>query len=144
VDLGSFEPGTAGDGRNQLCAQALGMERFVFDLEGDGTGNPNAYVQALRIMTDPARQPVLVHCGAGSERTGCAAILYRKLVHGTPVEEGLAEARRFKHDPARNPRLEGVLAEYGEPILRAVREGGQVPGVPPLPEPKPVPPLVRR
>ena len=92
-------------------------------------------------MTDPARQPVLVHCGAGSERTSCAAILYNTLIHNTPIEEGLKEARRFKHDPARNPRLEEVLATYGEAILNAVCDGraALVPGVEPIPDPWPMP-----
>lgn len=138
IDLGSEDPGTAGDTRNQRCAEALGVPRFRFDLNGDATGNPNWYVHALRLMTDPARQPVLVHCGAGSERTGCAVILYNQLVHGTSIADGLKAAQDYKHDPARNPRLEEVLAKYAEPILSAAKNGGQVPGVDPIPTPAPV------
>jgi protein tyrosine/serine phosphatase len=137
IDLGSFEEGSRGDRRNQRTADALGIPRFRFDLSGDATGNPNAYVQALRLMTDPARQPVLVHCGAGSERTSCAVILYNRLIHQTPIETGLTESRRFKHDPARNPRLEEVLAAHGDAILNAAADGTQVPGSPPLPDPRP-------
>ncbi len=138
IDLGSYEPHERGDQRNQQVADAAGVKRYLFDLEGDATGNPNYYVQVLRLMRDPAHQPVLVHCGAGSERTGCAMILYNLLEHGTPVEEGMKDAYRFKHRDHRNPHFREVLDRWTEPILKAVRDGGQIPGVPVLPEPRPV------
>jgi protein tyrosine/serine phosphatase len=142
IDLGSaLKPdGTTDDAAvesiNERVAESLGVTRYRFNLVGDGTGNPNAYVQALRIMTDPGAQPVLVHCGAGSERTGIAVILYRNLVQGTPIDAGYVEARKFRHDPGRNPKLREVLDRYGEAIVRAVREGSQVPGVEPLAAPR--------
>jgi tyrosine-protein phosphatase SIW14 len=138
IDLGSYEPEERGDRRNQQMADAEGVTRYLFDLEGDATGNPNAYVQVLRLMLDPANQPVLVHCGAGSERTSCTMILYDHIVHGRSFEEGLKAAEEFKHSPRRNPHLRQVVEQYGEAIVRAVREGGSVEGAEELPEPKPV------
>ena len=137
VDLGSYEPNSVGDRRNQRLADALGLARFRFDLAGDATGNPNWYVYALRLMADPQRQPVLVHCGAGSERTGCVVILYNKLVHGATIEDGLKASRDFGHDERRNPRLAEVLAAHGDAILNAVCDGPAtlVSGVPPIPPP---------
>ncbi len=146
VDLGTWPAGSAGDRREQRTADALGVERYRFELIGDGTGNPNYYVNTLRIMTDPARQPVLVHCGAGAERTGMSVMLYRHLTLGTPIEEAYAEARRYKHEPDRNPKLREVLDRYGPMILEAYRQGRQisVPGeVEPVPEPTPVEPAPR-
>jgi protein tyrosine/serine phosphatase len=138
IDLGSYEPHERGDRRNQQVADALGIKRYVLDLEGDATGNPNYYVQALRIMRNPANHPVLVHCGAGSERTGCVMILYDNLQHGTSVEAGMQSAYRHKHRDHRNPNFRQVLEKWTDPITRAVRDGGQIPGVEPLPEPRPV------
>lgn len=138
IDFGSYEPHERGERRNQQVAEALGLTRYVMDLEGDATGNPNYYAQALRLMTDPANQPVLVHCGAGSERTGCAVILYDNLVHGTPLDEGLKAAQEHKHNPRRNPHLARVVEKWAQPILEAYRQGGPVAGAEPLPEPMPV------
>lgn len=126
VDLGAWEPGSDDDRRAQRTAEALGVTRLRFDLAGDGTGDPNQYVEALRVMTDPARQPVLVHCGAGSERTGIAVILYRRFTAGTPIEQGYEEAQRFKHRPSRNPRFREVLDRYAGAILAALRDGTRV------------------
>lgn len=137
IDLGTFEPGSAGDSREQRTARALGVTRYVFNLEGDSRGNPNEYVQALRLMTDPANQPVLVHCGAGSERTGAAIILYRHIIQNVPMSEAYDEACHYRHNPARNPWLFKTLLDFGGKIEVAYREGGLVPGAPPLPPPLP-------
>jgi hypothetical protein len=137
VDLGSYEPGTRGDRRNQRVADALGITRYVLDLEGDSTGNPNYYLQALRIISDPANQPALVHCGAGSERTGCVALLYDNLQKGVPLEDGLKGAREFRHNPRRNPHLAETVTRWAGPIIGAYRAGGPVDGAEPLPEPEP-------
>jgi len=61
-----------------LCNVAAkpGIECVEFLLPSDGTGDPEKYVRALQLMTDPQRQPVLVHCGAGAQRTSTAVILY--------------------------------------------------------------------
>lgn len=137
LDLGSFPEGSPGDIRNQRTADALHIPRYRFNLEGDATGNPNYYVQALSLMTDAARQPILVHCGAGSERTGCAVILYDNLVRGTPLDQGLTASQKFHHDDTRNPHLAEVLTRYSGPIFRAYRGHTQIEGVPPLPDPTP-------
>lgn len=138
VDLGAYEEGTDGERLQQRTADVLGLTRYKFDLEGDGTGNPNSYVLALRLMTDPAKQPILVHCSAGSERTGVLTALYRNIVEGKSIAEAFGEAREHRHDPARNPWLLLVLADWREKIAQAYRSGGQIPGIDPLPEPVPV------
>ena len=140
IDLGSYEPGTRGEKRNERAAAAMGLNRYVFDLEGDGTGNPNAYVQVLTIMRDPKRQPVLVHCGAGSERTSIACLLYSELKGTATREDGFAEAERHRHRDRKNPHLREVVSRWADEIERAVREGRQIsdPAAPPLPPPQPV------
>jgi protein tyrosine/serine phosphatase len=143
VDLGAWEAGSEGDRREQRSAEALGIERYRFELVGDGTGNPNHYVSTLRLLTDPAKQPVLVHCGAGAERTGVAVILYRRVTRGTPIEEAYEEAKQYRHRPERNPQLRRVLDRYAQLILDAFRGGGQIliPGeVDAVPEPVPIAP----
>lgn len=128
IDFGGYEPGSDHDRREQRTAKALGIKRYVLRLEGDGTGNPNNYVEALRLMTDPENQPVLVHCSAGAQRTGCAVILYRHIVQHRLVMDAFRESQRYDHDWADNPGLLGMVAEYGDDIARAYREGGWVPG----------------
>lgn len=119
IDFGAFEEGSPRDNLEAKAAEALGVERHVLRLEGDGTGDPDMYLRALRIMTDPARQPVLIHCGAGSERTGCAVVLYRHIVQGVDVDRAYEEARDFSHDPDRNPKLRPLIDYIALPVRDA-------------------------
>lgn len=128
VDLGAFDVGSPEERVAAETAKALGMERHIFRLEGDGTGNPNAYVQAMRIINDPAKQPVLVHCAAGAQRTSGCVILYRNMIEGVDFETAYAEAPLYRHSPTKNPRLRPYLRTWMEEINRAYREGGLVEG----------------
>lgn len=137
VDLGACEPGSREDQRAADVADAVGVERYRFQLHGDSTGNPNNYVQALAIMTDPAKQPVLVHCGAGSERTGCAVVLYRAAEQRKSVPESFPETFEFRHRDEQNPWLRKMLDTWGIKILRAHAAGVQIPDAEQLPAPIP-------
>lgn len=48
-------------------------------------------VRFLRIVTDPARTPVLVHCQFGADRTGTLCALYRVAVQDWPKDEAIRE-----------------------------------------------------
>lgn len=128
IDFGGYDPGSELDRREQRTAEALGIKRYVLRLEGDGTGNPNNYVQALRLMNDPENQPVLVHCSAGTQRTGCAVVLYRHIVQHRLVSDAFVESKKYDHKWADNPWMMIMIAEYGDEIAKAYREGGWVPG----------------
>jgi protein tyrosine/serine phosphatase len=49
--------------------------------------------QFLRIVTDPACQPVLVHCQHGADRTGTMCAIYRIAVQGWAKDEAVREMR---------------------------------------------------
>ncbi len=132
VDLGGFDKDPVGERTAQRTAEALGIQRYVFELEGDGTGNPNAYVAALRVLADPSKHPVLVHCSAGAQRTSGCIMLYKDIVLGKPLAETYPESRRYKHDPRDNPRLFPFVQQHEPKIAEAFRAGGQIDGFPAL------------
>lgn len=74
------------------------------DLEGSGLGHEHIWMKAwhpeekeavrfLQIATDTNRQPVLVHCQHGADRTGTMCALYRIVVQGWSREEAVREMR---------------------------------------------------
>lgn len=130
IDLGGFDKKPALAQVAQNTSEALGVKRYVFELNGDGTGNPNAYVAALRVMNDPANQPVLVHCSAGAQRTSACVILYRHIVQGKDFSAVYHEAYEHDHDPGSNRAMGPYLLDWSDRIERAYREGGWVPGFP--------------
>jgi protein tyrosine phosphatase (PTP) superfamily phosphohydrolase (DUF442 family) len=48
-------------------------------------------VRFLRIVTDPERQPVFVHCQHGADRTGMMTAIYRIVVEGWSKEDAIRE-----------------------------------------------------
>lgn len=50
-------------------------------------------VQFLRLASDPANQPMLVHCKHGADRTGTMVAAYRIVVQGWSKEDALAEMK---------------------------------------------------
>lgn len=51
-------------------------------------------VEALRVMSDPANRPVMVHCQHGADRTGALVALYRVVVQGWTKEKAVEEMNR--------------------------------------------------
>jgi len=131
VDFGAYPPGSERELAEAAFARQNGINRVVLSLYGDGTGNPNAYVEALKLMTDPAAQPVLVHCSAGAQRTGVAVAYYRNLVQGVPLERAYLEAQEYRHDPARNKAFWPYVQKWRDPVADALKKGSPIPGIPP-------------
>lgn len=50
-------------------------------------------IEALRILRDPARQPVLVHCKHGADRTGMIVALHRILFEGWTKADAIDEMK---------------------------------------------------
>jgi protein tyrosine phosphatase (PTP) superfamily phosphohydrolase (DUF442 family) len=130
IDLGAYDKDPAEETRARRTAEALGVERRVFRLEGDGRGNPNAYVEVLQIMSDPAKQPVLVHCSAGAQRTSACILLYRNIVQGKPFAETAHEAYAHRHNPGDNRELWPWLLDHHAAITQAFRDHAAIAGEP--------------
>lgn len=126
IDLGAYTGDAVSTRVAEQTARALGVRRVVFTLEGDGTGDPQQYAEALRIMADPASQPVLIHCAAGAQRTSVCIMLYRRIFQGVPLEQSLGEAMEHRHDPRDNPALWSYVTRWADAIERAVRDGTPV------------------
>src|SRR5262245_43793949 len=53
-------------------------------------------VKFLRIVTDPKKQPVFVHCEHGADRTGMMTAIYRMVVEGWTKDAAIEE---MEHGP---------------------------------------------
>lgn len=127
VDFGAWEEGSVEEERERRTAEAMGVRRVVLRLEGDARGDPNMYVEALRVVSDPKNRPVLFHCSAGTERTGCAVMMYRHVYQNVGLREAYLEAQAFDHSPTRNVHLWPVAEALGGTIKKALADGARVP-----------------
>lgn len=110
IDLGAYQPQSEEEQTEVRVADELGLVRHQYRLVGDGTGDPNQFIEAVRLMADSDTHPVLVHCAAGAQRTSTVVILYRHLVEGVPIHEAYPESFEFKHEPD-NYHLLAYLAD---------------------------------
>ena len=134
VDLQGIDPASEHQQYEIAAAERLGVELHRFPLAGDGTGEIERYADAVETIAvcERAGKPVLVHCAAGSQRTGGAVAAYRLLVRGESPQEARSELERFKWDP--ESPLIGYLNEHMAELARMLVERGVIERVPePLP-----------
>ena len=114
------------------AAADMGIERYNFSLTGDGTGNPQRYVDAVQTMARCVREgrPVLVHCHTGAQRTGGAVALYRMLVQGRSGKDAYNELVAYGHDPEDNPKLVPYLNQNMPAIAKSLADRGVIAAVP--------------
>ena len=102
------DPAELADKQTEIAAIArLGIERQQHILIPDGTGDLVTYAAAVKSVADGAAagKRVLVHCAAGSQRTGGVVALYRLLVQHKAPAEVYEEMQAFKYSVHDSPRL---------------------------------------
>lgn len=98
---------TAPDARDdrqaaELAAcQKLGIQRYRFPMSGSGVGTPETYAGAITRIHQAVSEGkrVLVHCEAGTQRTGGVLSAYRMLVRGVDPAEAYRESLRYDWEP---------------------------------------------
>ena len=77
--------------RRKLHGTSLDYDRIQFD---PSEIDDEKVVRVLRIITDPTRTPVFLHCAHGADRTGVICAAYRVVVQGWSKEDAIEEMTR--------------------------------------------------
>ena len=123
VDFGAYRPDSDEWTEMQAAAAEFGVDWNRLNMRGDGTGDPNHFAQALRILSDEANHPALVMCAAGAQRTGACVVMYRVIVQGEDPELAYERAWRHDHDPKDNPRLPLIIGTWLDEVAHSYRTG---------------------
>jgi tyrosine-protein phosphatase SIW14 len=79
----------------KAVVEAAGMRSIEIPMQTTTTVNAETVKRVVAQMTNPANQPVFVHCAQGQDRTGIVVAVYRMDVEGWSNDEAEAEMQAF-------------------------------------------------
>ena len=114
VSLMSPLPGDPAYEAEKNAAEEHGIERHEYPLLGNGTGDIKQYAAAIAKIHESvqAEKIVLVHCAAGTQRTGGVVASYRILVQGKSVDQAVQEMKQYGFRQKKNPDLLPYMNEH--------------------------------
>jgi protein tyrosine/serine phosphatase len=110
IDLNGLDPKDADQQAEIEVSEAKNVRHLRFPLRGDATGQIDRYAGAVQAIVESEHEgrPVLVHCAAGTQRTGACVSFYRLLVRHDSPESVYRELMSYGWDP----RSHHILLEY--------------------------------
>lgn len=84
------------DPGERALAERAGMHYFQIPMTTHQPPTDAQLAQFMRIVNDPANQPVFVHCVGGRHRTGVMTAAYRMSEEGWTADKAFQEMKQFK------------------------------------------------
>jgi tyrosine-protein phosphatase SIW14 len=111
------------DGRptESRLVQQAGMKFYRIPLTTSERPSETAVAQFLKLVNDPANQPVYVHCQGGRHRTGVMTAVYRMTQDGWTADKAYQEMRQYRFEgfPG-HPALKSFVYDYYSRMERPV------------------------
>ena len=103
------------DGRSDEPAlvQHTGMKFYRIPLTTSERPSESAVAQFLKLVNDPANQPVFVHCQGGRHRTGVMTAVYRMTKDGWTADRAYSEMKQYHFETfPGHPVLKQFVYDY--------------------------------
>jgi protein tyrosine/serine phosphatase len=103
------------DGRasEQMLVEQAGMRFYRIPMTTSEKPSEAAVAQFLKLVNDPASQPVFVHCQGGRHRTGVMTAVYRMTQDSWTAERAYLEMKQYRFEgfPG-HPALKRFVYDY--------------------------------
>jgi protein tyrosine/serine phosphatase len=107
IDLTSNKPD------EQFIVERAGMKFYRIPLTTSAWPSDGAVSLFLKLVTDPAAQPVFVHCQGGRHRTGVMTAVYRMTHDHWTAYKAVAEMGQYRFDRfPTHPKLKAFVFDY--------------------------------
>lgn len=87
-----------GEANEPKLVEAAGMKFYRIKMNAQDKPNREQVEAFLKIVNDPANQPVFVHCHGGRHRTGVMTAVYRLTRNGWSADRAFAEMKQYQFD----------------------------------------------
>ena len=84
-----------GEADEQQLVEGAKMNFYRIPMSDKDTPSPQQVEQFLKLVNDPALQPVFVHCRGGRHRTGAMTAIYRMTHDGWTPEQAFQEMKHY-------------------------------------------------
>jgi tyrosine-protein phosphatase SIW14 len=100
--------------------KGAGMQFYRIPLTTTDRPAADAVAQFLKIVSDPANQPVYVHCQGGKHRTGAMTAVYRITTDGWTGDQAYAEMKKYRFETLLgHPELKQFVYDYAQTTAQA-------------------------
>jgi protein tyrosine/serine phosphatase len=96
----ALRPAESNDQEARLV-EAAGMTFHRIAMHSEVAPTLEHVAEFMTIVSDPARQPVYVHCSGGKHRTGAMTAVYRMEHDGWTADRAYQEMKRYGFGPSR-------------------------------------------
>jgi tyrosine-protein phosphatase SIW14 len=84
-----------GERNEQRMVESAGMNFYRIGLSDKSWPSPEKVEQFLKIVNDPANQPVFIHCHGGRHRAGIMTAIYRMTHDGWDADRAYGEMKQY-------------------------------------------------
>ena len=84
-----------GERSEQQMVEGAGMKFYRIGLSDKTWPSPDKAEQFMKIVSDPANQPVFIHCHGGRHRAGIMTAVYRMNHDGWDADKAYAEMKKY-------------------------------------------------
>jgi protein tyrosine/serine phosphatase len=87
-----------GEADEEQTVEAAGMKFYRIGLSDSSWPSTEKAEQFLKLVNDPANQPVFIHCHGGRHRAGAMTAIYRITHDRWTADQAFAEMRRYEFE----------------------------------------------